>query len=737
MAKIILDDLANLFGNPTSAQNTVNENNTRLETAFENTLSRDGSSPNQMNSDFDMNNFDILNVDSIDVDSILIDGRPIPNLEEISEIAEEVFDARDEAVAAASSAQNKLDSRAYAIASFHPLVAPNKFDTAGYYNPGDGGGASYKIVGSEPSHAAKTPITTFSGDTFWYEIDEEVISAKQVGALSGSALDQTSALQSWLSAVSALSVEGYLSSGVYKTDGTISLTGSDVTIRCHRKAILDGTSAPIGTWTIRIEGSIGIFNSGTGGNFGLGVTRIRTGTSFAQSLVVGDVIKIKSADIYDSNNTVMLYGELNVVTGVVDAATGYIDIERPLSANYTTTIQVAKLSPIRNTHWIGGKVLGAIAEQNNQKAILLNLSKDCKVLDLSAERMDDRAISVTDSCDFEIIPGVISDARPSSTGYGVSVQDAVNDGVIHHGFFNRVRHSFSTNNATSAGGIPRRISFADNMINGGAFARGGSMGPGDGIDTHGAAEKIYIERNTVTGCPGQAINFECRSGVIRDNKIINPASAGIAVHNESDFNPTIIVTGNHIINPGTKGIYISNGARGTPTANYESVIVSSNLIEGLAGSTEAIQIGYSSDTRKMRGVVITGNVIKGFAGTTVYLQNTRKAIVASNNITTVTVANPSVRLYDSTDFTISGNNITMPTSGTSSGILVTGTSAGASINGVITGNTVTPESGTITGSAVRLDNNVQQVGVYSNNVRGTGGVTLGTGTGNAQGNNIT
>ena len=61
MAKIILNDLANLQSE-TTAVNTLNGNNATLETAMENTLSRDGTSPNQMLSNLDMNSNHILNL---------------------------------------------------------------------------------------------------------------------------------------------------------------------------------------------------------------------------------------------------------------------------------------------------------------------------------------------------------------------------------------------------------------------------------------------------------------------------------------------------------------------------------------------------------------------------------------------------------------------------------------------------------------------------------------------------
>lgn len=61
MTKVTLDDLANLT-NETSAIGTINENNDRVVAAIDNTLSRDGSTPNQMEADLDMNSNRILNL---------------------------------------------------------------------------------------------------------------------------------------------------------------------------------------------------------------------------------------------------------------------------------------------------------------------------------------------------------------------------------------------------------------------------------------------------------------------------------------------------------------------------------------------------------------------------------------------------------------------------------------------------------------------------------------------------
>lgn len=61
MTKITLTDLSSLQ-NETTAIAAINANNQTLETAFDNTLSRDGTTPNQMLSTLDMNSNRILNL---------------------------------------------------------------------------------------------------------------------------------------------------------------------------------------------------------------------------------------------------------------------------------------------------------------------------------------------------------------------------------------------------------------------------------------------------------------------------------------------------------------------------------------------------------------------------------------------------------------------------------------------------------------------------------------------------
>jgi hypothetical protein len=58
MAKLTLTDITSGHG----SADLHNANNTLLEAALENTLSRDGTTPNTMSADLDMNGNNILNV---------------------------------------------------------------------------------------------------------------------------------------------------------------------------------------------------------------------------------------------------------------------------------------------------------------------------------------------------------------------------------------------------------------------------------------------------------------------------------------------------------------------------------------------------------------------------------------------------------------------------------------------------------------------------------------------------
>ena len=62
MAKLTLTDLTSLTSNETTAITQINANGALIEAALENTVSRDGTSPNTMTANLDMNSKKLLNV---------------------------------------------------------------------------------------------------------------------------------------------------------------------------------------------------------------------------------------------------------------------------------------------------------------------------------------------------------------------------------------------------------------------------------------------------------------------------------------------------------------------------------------------------------------------------------------------------------------------------------------------------------------------------------------------------
>lgn len=70
MAKLALTDLVNLQ-NENTAVSAINANSAAIETAMENTLSRDGLAPNQMLNDLDLNSHRILNADAFIQDVVV------------------------------------------------------------------------------------------------------------------------------------------------------------------------------------------------------------------------------------------------------------------------------------------------------------------------------------------------------------------------------------------------------------------------------------------------------------------------------------------------------------------------------------------------------------------------------------------------------------------------------------------------------------------------------------------
>lgn len=123
MAKLVLNDLQNLT-NKVTAVNAINNNNARIEEAMENTLSRDGTGPNEMEASLDMNDFPIYNLPKATSPTEPVRKQEFDQLEiagDVEAFTQAVEDAQAASAAAVAAAEIAVD--AAASINLPPVVA--------------------------------------------------------------------------------------------------------------------------------------------------------------------------------------------------------------------------------------------------------------------------------------------------------------------------------------------------------------------------------------------------------------------------------------------------------------------------------------------------------------------------------------------------------------------------------------------------------------------------------------
>lgn len=97
MAKLTLSDITSGYASIT----LLNSNFRAIKDAIENTVSRDGTNPNHMTADLDMNSQDILNAGNVSAQDIIVDGQSFSNA---------IIDVQNAAASAAVAAQAAVDA---------------------------------------------------------------------------------------------------------------------------------------------------------------------------------------------------------------------------------------------------------------------------------------------------------------------------------------------------------------------------------------------------------------------------------------------------------------------------------------------------------------------------------------------------------------------------------------------------------------------------------------------------
>lgn len=206
MAKLTLTDPAN-FNSTTLAQIAANHN--LIEAAVENTLSRDGTSPNQMEADLDLNNNDILNANSISTQTLRIAGLNV----------------------SASGVTTVPAMLVYSVSDLRLLGAgtyPYVVYLSSYYASIPGYGAGHLYYDSADSSSADNGVTIFvdAAGRRWKRLHKGDIPAEFAGCVPD---DDTFDNTEELTALLALGVPVVLN-GLYYHSGPLSTTNIPTTI---------------------------------------------------------------------------------------------------------------------------------------------------------------------------------------------------------------------------------------------------------------------------------------------------------------------------------------------------------------------------------------------------------------------------------------------------------------------------------------------------------------------------
>ena len=209
----------------------LNDNFEALRDAFDNTLSRDGSTPNAMGADFDMNGYRILNAGQIDTDALYLNGvavRSATDVEFQTTYLTASYTGNGSTVAYALTANPQSEAN---VSIYVDGVYQNKdtFSLSGTtvtFSEAPPLNAAIEIVyptntdtlnGSDASAITYNQGGTGAQDRTVKQKLQEFVSVKDFGAVGDGVADDTAAIQAALDASKGI----YLPKGEYKITSTL------------------------------------------------------------------------------------------------------------------------------------------------------------------------------------------------------------------------------------------------------------------------------------------------------------------------------------------------------------------------------------------------------------------------------------------------------------------------------------------------------------------------------------
>jgi polygalacturonase len=218
------------------ASNTqLNNNFSALRTGFDNTLSLDGSTPNAMNADFDMNGNNILNASQVNVDSLYIDGISVVpgdvTLQTTYLTASYTGDGSQVAYALTADPQTEANTSVYVDGVYQNKDTYSVSGVVVTFSEAPPLNSAIEIVyptNTDTLNGTTADLITYNQkgtgaqDRTLTNKLQESVSVKDFGATGDGSTDDTAAIQAAFTANTSGAV--YIPSGTYKCTSTLSIS---------------------------------------------------------------------------------------------------------------------------------------------------------------------------------------------------------------------------------------------------------------------------------------------------------------------------------------------------------------------------------------------------------------------------------------------------------------------------------------------------------------------------------
>ena len=572
---------------------TLNNNFTALRDGFDNTLSLDGSTPNSMNADFDVNGYRILNAGQVDTDALYVGGVAITSASDVDFqttylTASYTGDGSTVAYSLTANPQSEGNVSIYVDGVYQNKDTFSLSGTTVTFSEAPPLNAAIEIVyptntdtlnGSNATAITYNQGGTGAQDRTLTSKLQDTVSVKDFGAVGDGVADDTAAIQAALNA----------SKNVYFPDGVY--------------LVSSWTTFSITTAKTKLFGSGAIKGDGT--------------TSFLKVLATTE---ISGLTIRDFTNAVI---NESTDSGTVDNLfihdctfrdnNRHIDIERPLTNArivnnfFKNTLEGYAINIGRNVY----------SEQDTWQNIVIDGNN---FNDVNSSGSNNAAAVLIYGRNAVVSNNTIVDVQSSGTGEAWAIYTKMRYASVSN---NTIREVQSTSGPVYAINIKGDLRGGTSAPQGYSCSVVGNTvinSTTDGTGIRSQNDDVIISNNTVEGFDiainGNTTGYD--NNVVSNNSVYGFGTYGINLIHNGD---NISCTGNVVYGGGS-----GTGIRQSSSTACNNYVISNNTIKNVGNG---INLDNSAE---VTNIVVSGNTLDTISTRAIVFQQCNKIRIFNNTI---------------------------------------------------------------------------------------------------------